>query len=168
MALKNIVIYPDEVLKKNCEPVTDFNDQLKVLAEDMAETMYAAPGVGLAANQVGISKRIFIIDIAEDNQSDLNVFINPEIIDIEGDLVWEEGCLSFPGMYIDVERAAKVTVKAQNTDGEFFELTAEGLFAVAIQHELDHLNGKSLADKVGYLKKKMMIKELTKIKNSKK
>ncbi len=167
MATRDIVIYPDEVLKKACRQVVDFNEELRVLVEDMAETMYSAPGVGLAANQIGLSLRIFIIDVAEGDSSDLHIFINPEILESSGDIVWEEGCLSFPGMYIDVDRAAHVKVRAQDVYGTYFEIEGDDLLAVAMQHEMDHLNGISLADKVGYLKRKMMIKDLLKIKKSK-
>ncbi|MBN2344700.1 MAG: peptide deformylase [Deltaproteobacteria bacterium] len=164
MAVREIVIYPDDILKKKCQTVEKFDDELKVLVEDMAETMYAAPGVGLAANQVGVDAQVCVIDVAEGEECELHVFVNPEIIAREGDIEWEEGCLSFPEMLVNVNRSRQVTVRAQDVAGNTFDLTAENLFAVAIQHELDHLNGVSLADKVGYLRKKMMLKELVKIK----
>ena len=165
MAIREIVIYPADILKKKCLPVKQFDGDLKTLVEDMAETMYAAPGVGLAANQVNVDAQVCVIDVAEGEDCDLHVFVNPEIIGREGEIEWEEGCLSFPEMLVNVNRSRKVKVRAQDISGEVFELEAEGLFAVAIQHEFDHLNGVSLADKVGYLRKKMMLKELQKIKS---
>ncbi|MBN2528856.1 MAG: peptide deformylase [Deltaproteobacteria bacterium] len=166
MAIREIVIYPADILKKKCLPVQKFDEELKTLVEDMAETMYAAPGVGLAANQVDVDAQVCVIDVAESETSDLHVFVNPEIIIRDGEIEWEEGCLSFPDILVNVHRSAKVTVRAQDANGNFFDTEAEGLFAVAIQHELDHLNGVTLANKVGYLRKKMMLKELMKIKNS--
>ncbi|MBN2717122.1 MAG: peptide deformylase [Deltaproteobacteria bacterium] len=164
MAIREIVIYPADILKRPCQKVENFDDALKTLVEDMAETMYAAPGVGLAANQINVDARVFVIDVAEGDECELHVFVNPEIVAREGEIEWEEGCLSFPEMLVNVQRSQKVKVRAQRVDGELFELEAEGLFAVAVQHELDHLNGVSLADKVGYLRKKMMLKDLQKIK----
>jgi peptide deformylase len=125
--------------------------------------MYAAPGVGLAATQIGVAKRIFVIDIAtEDEPSDLRVFINPEILETDGTLAWNEGCLSFPGVTEDIKRAERVRVRALDADGKPFELQAEGLLAVAIQHETDHLNGVLMIDKVNALKRRMMGKKLAK------
>jgi peptide deformylase len=166
MAIREIVIYPADILKRKCQQVAKFDDELKTLAEDMAETMYAAPGVGLAANQVNVDAQVCVIDVAEDKESDLHVFVNPQIIARDGEIEWEEGCLSFPDILVNVIRSRKVTVRAQDVEGNFFEIEAEGLFAVAVQHELDHLNGVSLADKVGYLRKKMMLKDLQKIKKA--
>jgi peptide deformylase len=123
----------------------------------MAETMYDAPGVGLAANQIGVLKRIFVIDIAdEDEPSDLRVFINPEILESRGTQLWQEGCLSFPGVNEEVKRAAYVKVRALNEHGSSFELEAEGLLAVAIQHEHDHLDGELMVDKFNAIKRRMI------------
>ena len=134
---------------------------MKKLVEDMAETMYAAPGVGLAATQIGEPHRIFVIDIAnEDEPSELRVFINPEIVARNGDLVWEEGCLSFPGVTEDIDRSEKVTVKALDANGKPFELEAEGLLAVAVQHELDHLDGVLMIDRMGALKKRIVDRKM--------
>ena len=166
MTVREIVIYPADILKRKCQRIEKFDEELKILAEDMAETMYAAPGVGLAANQVNVDAQVCVIDVADDEECNLHVFVNPEIIAREGEIEWEEGCLSFPDMLVNVHRSRNVTVRAQDVDGNYFELEAEGLFAVAIQHELDHLNGVSLADKVGYLRKKMMLKDLQKIKKA--
>lgn len=163
MAILPILTYPDPRLKAVAEPVVEVTDEIRQLAEDMAETMYAAPGVGLAANQVGVLKRIFVIDIAdEDEPSDLKVFINPELLELDGELVFQEGCLSFPGASEDIKRAATVKVRALNEKGETFELFADGLLAVAIQHENDHLNGVLMIDKVGTLKKRKISRQVQK------
>jgi peptide deformylase len=150
MALREILTYPDERLRTPAEPVAEVNDEIRSLVEDMAETMYAAEGVGLAANQIGVLKRIFVIDIAgEDEPSDLKVFINPEILEAEGTQSYTEGCLSFPGAREDIKRAETVRVRALDANGNSFELEADGLLAVAIQHENDHINGVLMIDKVG-------------------
>lgn len=163
MAVLPILTYPDPRLKAVAEPIERVTDEIRALAQDMAETMYAAPGVGLAANQVGVLKRIFVIDIAdEDEPSDLKVFINPEIIERDGEIVYPEGCLSFPGASEEITRSATVKVRALNENGEPFELFAEGLLAVAIQHENDHLNGVLMIDKVGSLKKRKISRQVQK------
>lgn len=163
MAIRTILHYPDPRLREKATDIDEVTDEIRTLIDDMAETMYAAPGVGLAAPQIGIAKRLFIIDIAaEDEPSDLRVFINPEITSTEGKQMWCEGCLSFPGVSEDVERAAVVTVKAKNEKGEAFELTADGLLAVAIQHENDHLNGVLMVDHLGMLKKRIVHRKMVK------
>jgi peptide deformylase len=141
-----------------------FDDELRTLIDDMAETMYAAPGVGLAATQIGVAKRLFIVDTAtsDDEPSDLRVFINPEIVAIEGETTFNEGCLSFPGATEEVERAAKVTVRALDQDGTPFELEAEGLLAIAIQHENDHLDGKLMIDHLSILRRRLLHRAMTK------
>ena len=150
MAVREIVTYPNDVLRTPAEPVAEIDDEIRQLVEDMAETMYAAEGVGLAANQIGVLKRIFVIDIAgEDEPSDLQVFINPELLELEGSQSMTEGCLSFPGAREDIKRAERVRVRALGLDGKPFELEATGLLAVAIQHENDHINGVLMIDKVG-------------------
>lgn len=150
MAVREILTYPDELLRTPAEPVAEVDDEIRRLVEDMAETMYAAEGVGLAANQIGVLKRIFVIDIAgEDEPSDLKVFINPEILETEGSQSMTEGCLSFPGAREDIKRAEQVRVRALGVDGKPFEFEATGLLAVAIQHENDHINGVLMIDKVG-------------------
>jgi peptide deformylase len=129
----------------------------------MAETMYAAPGVGLAATQIGEAHRIFLVDIAaEDEPSDLKVFVNPELVERTGTQTWEEGCLSFPGVSEEIKRAAHVKVRALDRRGEPFELEAEGLLAVAIQHEHDHLEGVLMVDHLGVLKKKIVQRKMQK------
>ncbi len=164
MAIRTILHYPDKRLRIPGERVTDFGPELQTLIDDMAETMYAAPGVGLAATQIGVALRVFLIDIAtgEDEPSDLRVFINPEIIDRAGEVVWEEGCLSFPGVHEEIDRAERVKVRAHDRNGVPFELEAEGLLAVAVQHENDHLEGKLMVDRLGMLKKRMVHRQMLK------
>ncbi|MCR2747329.1 peptide deformylase [Limnobacter parvus] len=152
MALLPILRYPDPRLKTVATPVTQFDDALVKLTQDMAETMYDAPGVGLAATQVNVHKRIIVIDVTDDN-SGLTVFINPEIIDASKESkVYEEGCLSVPGIYEKVERPDTVKVRAQNVKGEWFEIDCDELLAVCIQHEIDHLNGKVFVEYLSQLK----------------
>lgn len=163
MSLLNILRYPDSRLHKIAKPVTTFDARLKKLAEDMAETMYDAPGVGLAASQVDVHQQLIVIDTSE-TRSDLRVFINPEIVWASPEVqVYEEGCLSVPGIYDGVERHAKVKVKALDVEGKPFELDAEGLLAVCIQHEMDHLKGKVFVEYLSPLKrnriKAKMLKE---------
>lgn len=152
MALLPILEYPDPRLKKVAATVTAFTPEIAKLVRDMAETMYAAPGVGLAATQVDVHKRVIVIDTSE-TKDDLLVLINPEIVAAEGEAECEEGCLSVPGYYDKVTRAARVTVRAQDARGETFERTAEGLLAVCIQHEMDHLLGKVFVDYLSPLKR---------------
>lgn len=152
MALLPILRYPDPRLKTVATPVTQFDDALVKLTQDMAETMYDAPGVGLAATQVNVHKRIIVIDVTDD-KSGLTVFINPEIIDASKESkVYEEGCLSVPGIYEKVERPDTVKVRAQNVKGEWFEIDCDELLAVCIQHEIDHLNGKVFVEYLSQLK----------------
>ena len=161
--IRTILHYPDKRLREAGKKVEALTPELQKLIDDMAETMYAAPGVGLAATQIGELLQLFIIDIADqDEKSDLKVFINPEILEAEGDITWQEGCLSFPGIQEDIDRAAKVKVRAQDRDGKVFELEAEGLLAVAIQHEYDHLQGKLMIDHMGPLKKRLTHRKMVK------
>ncbi len=161
MAVRTILHYPDPRLRQKAATVSAVTPAIQQLVEDMAETMYAAPGVGLAATQIGEAVRIFVIDTAGDDEpSNLRVFINPEIVSKDGELVWEEGCLSFPGVMEEIERAAKVRVRALDKDGKPFELEAEGLLAVAIQHEHDHLDGTLMIDKMGALKKRIVDRKM--------
>ena len=151
MAILDILKYPDERLHTVARRVEVVDDPIRQLVADMAETMYAAPGVGLAATQVNVHKRIIVIDISE-NRDELLVLINPEIVQREGDQECEEGCLSVPGIYDKVMRAAKVKVRALGVDGQPFEREAEGLLAVCIQHEMDHLEGKVFVEYLSRLK----------------
>jgi len=152
MAILNILNYPDKRLHKVAKPVASVDARIQKLVSDMAETMYDAPGVGLAATQVDVHERVIVIDISE-HSNDLVVLINPEIVWASEDLqTYEEGCLSVPGVYDEVERAAEIKVKALNAMGEPFEFDAEGLLAVCVQHEMDHLNGKVFVEKLSMLK----------------
>ena len=163
MATLEILTYPDDILKQKALPVETVDDAIRTLVDDMAETMYSAPGVGLAANQVGVLKRVATIDVTyTDGTPNLIVLINPEIVSKDGNCLSEEGCLSLPGITEEVERAERVTVRALNRNGEPFELTAEGFLASAVQHELDHLEGVVLLDKLSFLKKRMLTRELVK------
>src|SRR6478672_971337 len=161
--VRTILHYPDKRLRERGKKVEAVTPELRKLIDDMAETMYAAPGVGLAATQIGESIQLFIIDIADSEEpSDLRVFINPEILETDGELTWQEGCLSFPGVTEEIDRAAHVRVRAQDRDGKWFELEAEGLLAVAIQHEYDHLQGKLMIDHMGPLKKRLTHRKMVK------
>jgi peptide deformylase len=163
MAIRTILHYPDPRLRIKALPVTQVTPEINKLIDDMAETMYAAPGVGLAATQIGEAHRIFIVDIAaEDEPSNLMVFINPEIVGTDGSQTGSEGCLSFPGVTEDVKRAANVTVRAMDRDGKPFQVEADGLLAVAVQHELDHLDGVLMIDRVGMLKKRIIQRKMQK------
>jgi len=152
MALLPILEYPDPRLKKVAAAVSAFTPDLVRLVQDMAETMYAAPGVGLAATQVDVHKRVIVIDVS-DARNDLVVLVNPEIIAASGEVLCEEGCLSVPGYYDKVVRAARVTVRARNERGEPFERTAEEMLAVCVQHEMDHLVGTMFVDYLSPLKR---------------
>ncbi|MBX3226649.1 MAG: peptide deformylase [Labilithrix sp.] len=161
--IRTILHYPDKRLREPGKRVEEVTPAIQKLIDDMAETMYAAPGVGLAATQIGEPLQLFIIDIAEEGApSDLRVFINPEILETTGDITWQEGCLSFPGVQEDVDRAAKVKVRAQDKSGTEFTLVAEGLLAVAIQHEYDHLQGVLMIDHMGPLKKRLTHRKMVK------
>jgi peptide deformylase len=163
MAIRTILHYPDKRLRESGKRVEKITPDIQRLVDDMAETMYAAPGVGLAATQIGEAVQVFVIDVAEQDQpSDLRVFINPEILERVDVLSWNEGCLSFPGVTEEIERAAKVRVRAQDRDGKWFELEAEGLLAIAIQHENDHLQGVLMIDKLGPLKRRIVDRKMKK------
>lgn len=152
MALLNILHYPDKRLHKVAKPVAKVGDRIRKLVADMAETMYAAPGIGLAATQVDVHERVIVIDVSED-KNELRVFINPEIVWTgDGKQVYEEGCLSVPGVYDEVERPDRVRVRALDGQGEPFELDCEGLLAVCIQHEMDHLMGRVFVQYLSPLK----------------
>jgi peptide deformylase len=161
MAILDILHYPDKRLRKVAEPVTNVDESIRKLVEDMLETMYAAPGIGLAATQVDVHQQIIVIDVSEDKKQPL-CFINPEIIAEEGTEKCDEGCLSVPDIYETVERAEKVTVKALDRNGDEFTLQADGLLAVCIQHEIDHLKGKLFVDYLSPLKFQRMKKRLLK------
>jgi peptide deformylase len=152
MGLLNILHYPDPRLHQVAKPVKVVDDSIRELVQDMAQTMYEAPGIGLAATQVNVHKRVVVIDVSEE-KNELMVLINPEIVYAGQDKkIYEEGCLSVPGVYDEVERPATVTVKALDLNGEAFELQAEGILAVCVQHEIDHLNGKVFVQHLSLLK----------------
>ena len=162
MALLPILRYPDPRLHKVAKPVAEVDDRIRQLVRDMAETMYAAPGVGLAATQVDVHERVIVIDVSE-NGDDLRVLINPEIIWKSDELqVYEEGCLSVPGIYDQVERAARIRVRALNEKGETYEFDADGLLAVCVQHEMDHLMGKVFVEYLSPLKQNRIRTKLRK------
>jgi peptide deformylase len=162
MALLNVLCYPDPRLHKVAKPVAQVDARIQKIVSDMAQTMYEAPGVGLAATQVDIHERIVVIDVS-DEQNDLMVFINPEIIWSSPEKKsWREGCLSVPEFYDEVERPAQVRVKALNIEGKEFELEADGLLAVCLQHELDHLQGKVFVEYLSILKRTRISQKLKK------
>jgi peptide deformylase len=164
MALRDILILPDKRLRLVSEPVKKITAEIKTLVEDMFETMYAAPGIGLAAIQVGVPKRVVTMDIAKrEGETDPHVFINPEITWASDEpSVYEEGCLSIPEIHEDVERPAKVRFRYLDLDGKEHEAEAEGLFATCIQHEVDHLNGVLFIDHISKLKRDRIVKKFTK------
>ena len=152
MAVLNILRYPDPRLHRIAEPVREVDEPIRQLVRDMAETMYAAPGIGLAATQVDVHLRVIVLDVSE-GRDQLRVFINPEIVERSADSkVYEEGCLSVPGIYDEVERPDRVTVRALDEHGNPFTLDADGLLAVCVQHEIDHLNGRVFVQYLSRLK----------------
>lgn len=161
MALLNILRYPDARLHKVAAPVTVFDEGLKKLVSDMAETMYAAPGIGLAAIQADVAKQVIVVDVSERRDS-LVVLVNPEILEANGVSDIEEGCLSLPGIYELVERAERVKVRAHDQNGNPFTLEAQGLLAVCIQHEMDHLQGKVFVEYLSQLKQQRIRARLAK------
>ena len=161
MAELEILTYPDKRLRQVAKPVTKFDDSLRKLSEDMAETMYAAPGIGLAAVQVDVAQRLVVMDLSEE-KNQLLVLVNPEIVKQEGSVCMQEGCLSVPEVYADVERAEKISLRAQDINGKTFEIEADELLAVCIHHEIDHLNGKVFVDYLSRMKRDRIRKKLLK------
>lgn len=161
MAILNILHYPDERLHTVAKPVVAVDDRIRQLVADMAETMYDAPGIGLAATQVNVHERIVVIDLSE-SKDDLRVLINPRIVAMDGQTQWEEGCLSVPGIYEEVDRAERVTLEALDLDGKPYRLDADGLLAICIQHEIDHLDGKVFVEKLSRLKLNRIVQKLKK------
>ncbi len=181
MALRKILIYPDSFLRKKCEPVEEIDGDLLELLDDMADTMYAAPGVGLAAPQVGVDKRIIVVDVLPRGEKDgeldseeddeveeeydrrgLIELINPEIVFSEGEIIGEEGCLSIPGFLSDVKRKGVITVEGYNREGEPVGYEAEELFSRVFQHEIDHLDGVLFIDRLGRLKRELLLRKIEK------
>ena len=165
MARLQILEYPDPRLRTRAEPVEAVDDELRRLIDDMFETMYEAPGIGLAATQVNVHRRLLVADVSED-KDDPRVFINPEILEKDGVAVTEEGCLSVPGFYEKVERAEHIRVRALDRNGEAFETELEGLLAVCVQHEIDHLDGKLFVDYLSQLKRQRIRKRIEKNRKS--
>jgi peptide deformylase len=161
MAILEILTYPDNRLRQVAKPVTEFNEKLRILSENMAATRYTAPGIGLAAVQVDVPLRLVVMDLSEE-KNQLKVLVNPEIIKQEGTVCMQEGCLSVPEIYADVERAEKVTLRAQDINGKAFEIEADELLSVCIQHEIDHLNGKVFVDYLSRMKQDRIRKKLLK------
>ena len=164
MSLLKILHYPEPRLKEKSLPVTEFNDELRQLAEDMAETMYDAPGVGLAAPQVGVLQRLIVLDCsATDEANELIIAVNPVIIAGEGESLEEEGCLSVPGFWANVKRFAQVTMRYQDIEGKIHQHTADGLLGICIQHEIDHLQGLLFVDRLSPLKRSLFKKKYLKM-----
>ncbi|KAF1029162.1 MAG: Peptide deformylase 1 [Burkholderia plantarii] len=163
MAILTILHYPDKRLHKVAKPVADVNDRIRKLVADMAETMYAAPGIGLAATQIDVHERVIVIDTSEEKNA-LQVFINPEIVwSSDARQTYEEGCLSVPGIYDEVERPDQVRVRALDAQGKPFELECEGLLAVCIQHEMDHLMGRVFVEYLSSLKQNRIKSKMKKL-----
>ena len=161
MAKLPILEFPDPRLRTVAKPVESVDDALRERIADMFETMYAAPGIGLAATQVNFHRRLLVLDVSEDQSAPM-VFVNPEILERDGSQVYQEGCLSVPGIFADVTRYNRIRVKALDRDGAAFELEADGLLAVCIQHEIDHLDGKLFVDYLSPLKRDLVRKKLAK------
>jgi peptide deformylase len=161
MAIREIVEFPDPRLRTKAQPVAVFDAELRQLAADMLETMYEAPGIGLAATQVDVHRQVLVLDVSEEKNAPV-VIINPRIVEREGQQVYQEGCLSVPGIFADVERADRIRVEAQDLDGKPVVIEADGLLAVCIQHEMDHLAGKLFVDYLSPLKREMVRKKLEK------
>lgn len=161
MAKREILHFPDPRLRLMAEPVAEVDDEIRTLVDDMLETMYAAPGIGLAATQINVQKRVLVADVSED-QSEPHALINPEILDTSGEEEMDEGCLSVPGFYEKVQRADRIRVRALGRDGKPFEMEIDGLLAVCIQHEIDHLDGKLFVDYLSSLKRNRIRKKLEK------
>jgi peptide deformylase len=161
MSLLTILEYPDPRLRNMAQPVAAFDAALQGLIEDLFETMYAAPGIGLAATQVNVHKQLLVLDVSEEKNAPL-VLVNPKIVAREGSQIYQEGCLSVPNIYADVERADRISVEAQDRDGQPLQLQADGLLAVCIQHEMDHLVGKLFVDYLSPLKRELVRRKLEK------
>ena len=162
--IRPIVKYPEPILQQPTELVTEFNEELRTLVDDMFESMYAAKGIGLAAPQIGVGKRLTVIDLSnKENPDEKLVLINPEVMETQGRLYEEEGCLSLPEIREKVVRAARVKVRAQNLDGEWFEIAGEELLARALQHEIDHLDGVLFIFRMSGLKRDLILRKIRKL-----
>ncbi len=164
MALLKLVYYPEEILRTKAEPVREITEKIALFMDDMAETMYKSQGIGLAAPQVGLSRRIMTMDVPEtEGGVGLVQLANPEIVESSGTILWEEGCLSFPGISAEVERASNVTVRGLGRSGEVLELKLSGLGAVCMQHEVDHLDGINFVDHLRGLKRRLVLREYARV-----
>jgi len=161
MTILSVMHYPDQRLRTTAQPVQEVDDFIRQLVDDMFETMYQAPGIGLAATQVNVHKKVIVIDITEDKNQPL-CFINPEIIEQTGKEIMDEGCLSVPGIYEPVERAEMIKVRALDQSGDAFEMEVHGLLSVCVQHEIDHLIGKLFVDYLSELKRQRIRKKMEK------
>ncbi|WP_113266319.1 peptide deformylase [Agrobacterium cavarae] len=169
MTIKPLIILPDPLLRQQSKPVETVDSEIQRLADDMLETMYDAPGIGLAAIQIGVPRRMLVIDLSRDDEENKpQVFINPEILKVSDDVsTYEEGCLSIPDYYAEVERPASLTVQYVDRDGKQQTVEADGLLATCLQHEIDHLNGVLFIDHISRLKRDMVIKKFTKLARAK-
>lgn len=161
MAILEILVYPDERLRKIAKPVENVDDRIQQLVSDMTETMYDANGIGLAATQVDVHEQVIVMDLSEE-RNEPRVLINPKIIELDGEQIYDEGCLSVPEYYAPVKRAERIKITALDEQGEIYELEAEGLLAVCVQHEMDHLAGKVFVDYLSRLKQDRIRKKLVK------
>lgn len=163
MTLRAIVLYPDPILLTPTEPVSRVDDEIAALVGDMIETMHAAPGIGLAANQVGVGKRVCVVDLSVgEKREDLHVFINPRIVDVRGSEIAEEGCLSFPDVHLDIDRPFEATVEAEDLEGRTFRIAARGLLARVMQHEIEHLEGRVFLQNLSPLKRELLKRQIKK------
>lgn len=158
----DLVLFPDEGLREVCAPVPEMTDDLDRLIDDMFYTMYDAPGIGLAAPQIAVQQRVIVVDVSEDKNQPI-ALINPEVIRSTGQITWEEGCLSLPGIYAHVDRPSDILVRAMNRDGKIIEMEAYDLMAICIQHEIDHLNGKLFVDHLSGLKRTRILQKYKKL-----
>ncbi|WP_319380372.1 peptide deformylase [Thiomicrorhabdus sp.] len=158
----DIVLYPEQGLREVCAPIAEMNDELDRLIDDMFYTMYDAPGIGLAAPQIAVQERLIVVDVSETKDQPI-ALINPEIVASSGEIVWEEGCLSLPGVYAKVTRPSHILVRGMNRDGKTIEMQADDLLAVCLQHEIDHLNGKLFIDHLSGLKRTRALQKFRKM-----
>ncbi len=165
MAIREIILYPNDVLTTPAADVAEVTDEVRELVRDLTDTMYDAPGIGLAAPQIGVPKRVAVIDVAPPDAEERNliVLINPRVIDRQGEITWEEGCLSFPKLYEKIDRAHDVVVRALDENGDEFEVAGSELLAVCLQHEIDHLDGILFTDRMSHLKRRRALKKYKKI-----
>ncbi|MFQ5585312.1 MAG: peptide deformylase [Thermodesulfobacteriota bacterium] len=167
MTLLNVLTYPDPFLRTKAKPVDEVDESVRQLIDDMVETMHSARGIGLAATQVGDDRRIIVLDVPEEEEHEkgknLFTLVNPEIVSREGETKFEEGCLSVPGFTADVKRAATITVKALDREGKAVEFTAEELLSIAIQHEIDHLDGILFIDRLSRIKRELLKRKIKKV-----